>query len=116
MVKKEYNQDIGFKFAKNRRQFDEFRQRRHNEQIELLMIDLNNLINSFKKYRITIDSEAVCQEIVNDFPEKLQNILHESKKINPLSHYAPESYNGKEGYREDSVLKLSGRKYQKKKR
>lgn len=32
MVKKEYNQNIGFKFAKNRRQFDEYRQRRHNEQ------------------------------------------------------------------------------------
>ena len=87
-----------------------------DKAVALLKIDLNNLINSFKKYRITIDSEAVCQEIVSDLPEKLQNFLKESKKINPLSHYTPERYVSKENYRGNSVSKLTGKKYQKKKR
>lgn len=87
-----------------------------DKAVELLKIDLNNLINCFKKYRITIDSEAVCQEIVNDLPEKLQNFLKESKKINPFSHYASERYVSKESYRENSVSKLTGKEYQRKKR
>ncbi len=86
-----------------------------DKAVELLKIDLNNLIKSFEKYRITIDTEEVCQEIVNDLPEKLQNFLKASKKINPLSHYAPESYYGQEGYRGNSIFKRTGRKYQKKK-
>ncbi|MHA2283797.1 MAG: RIO1 family regulatory kinase/ATPase domain-containing protein [Promethearchaeota archaeon] len=86
-----------------------------DKAVKLLKTDLNNLINSFKKYRITINSEAVCKEIMKDLPEKLQEYLKDSKKINPLSHYAHERYNAKEAYRGDSVYKQSGRKYQKKK-
>jgi RIO kinase 1 len=86
-----------------------------DKAMRLLKADLNNLINSFKKYRITIDCEVVCQEIVDDLPEKLQNFLKESNKMNYFSHYAHERYNAKEAYRRDSVNKLTGKKYQKKK-
>ena len=87
-----------------------------DKAVQLLQTDLNNLINSFKKYRVSMDSEAVCQEIVEELPEKLQNFLKNSKKINPFSHYALGSYNAKELYRAESVFKRSGRRYQKKKR
>ena len=87
-----------------------------DKAVELLRTDLNNLINSFKKYRISMDPEAVCKEIVAGLPEKLQNFLKNSKKINTFSHYALGSYNAKELYRAESVFKRSGRRYQKKKR
>lgn len=87
-----------------------------DKAVELLQIDLNNLINSFKKYRISIDAEYVCKEIVKELPEKLQNFLKESSKINPFSHNSIDSYNAKELYRQQSVFDRSGRIYQKKKR
>lgn len=84
--------------------------------MELLQTDLNYLRNSFKKYRISIDGEYVCQEIVKDLPEKLQYFLKKSNKINPFSHNTLDSYSAKELYRQQSVLERSGRKYQRKKR
>jgi len=87
-----------------------------DKAVELLQIDLNNLINSFKKYRISMDAEYVCQEIVKELPEKLQNFLKISNKINSFSHNSLDSYNAKELYRQQSVFERSGRNYQKKKR
>ena len=87
-----------------------------DKAVELLQIDLNNLINNFKKYRISMDAEYVCQEIVKELPEKLQNFLKKSNKINPFSHNSLDSYSAKELYRQQSVFERSGRKYQKKKR
>jgi hypothetical protein len=52
---------------------------------------------------------------LKELPEKLQEFLKDSKKILPLSHYTHERYNAKEAYRRDSVNKLAGRKYQRKK-
>ncbi len=89
---------------------------RIDKAVELLQIDLINLINSFKKYRITMDPVAICQEIVNKLPEKLQKFLKDSKQINSYSHYSSESLIGKEEYRRESVYNLTGKKYQKKKR
>ncbi|MHA2183331.1 MAG: hypothetical protein ACXAAH_18080 [Promethearchaeota archaeon] len=63
----------------------------------------------------SIDYEVVCKEILKELPEKLQEFLKDSKKILPLSHYTHERYNAKEAYRRDSVNKLAGRKYQRKK-
>ena len=87
-----------------------------DKAVQLLQIDLNNLINSFKKYRISMDVEYVCQEIVKELPDKLQDFLKKSNKINPFSHNILDSYSAKELYRQQSVLERSGRKYQKKKR
>lgn len=87
-----------------------------DKAVQLLQIDLNNLINSFKKYRISMDAEYVCKEIVKELPDKLQSFLKNSNKINPFSHNTLDSYNAKELYRQQSVLERSGRKYQKKKR
>ncbi|MHA2340118.1 MAG: RIO1 family regulatory kinase/ATPase domain-containing protein [Candidatus Hodarchaeales archaeon] len=90
---------------------------RIDKAVNILKTDLNNLNNSFKKrFRIYIDPEEVCQEIVKDLPEKLQDFIKDSKRINPLSHFAPESYNQKEEYRSDHVFKVAKRRYQKKKR
>lgn len=90
---------------------------RIDKAVNILKTDLINLNNSFKKrFRIYIDPEEVCKEIVNDLPEKLQNFLSDSNRINPLSHNAPESYKQKEKYRREHLARLTKRRYQKKKR
>lgn len=63
-----------------------------------------------------MDAEEVYQEIVKELPDKLQNFLKKSNKINPFSHNTIDSYSAKELYRQQSVLERSRRKYQRKKR
>lgn len=90
---------------------------RIDKAVNILKTDLINLNDSFKKrFRIYVDPEDVCQEIVNDLPEKLQDFLSDSKRINPLSHFAPESYYQKELYRSDHLSRLTKKRYQKKKK
>jgi RIO kinase 1 len=89
---------------------------RIDKAVNFLLADITNLNKGFYKYRISIDPKEVCQNIVKDLPENLQNYLEEANSILALSGFVSERYTAKEMEREEIFQRRSKKKYQKKKR
>jgi len=89
---------------------------RIDKAVDYLLADITNLNKGFYKYRISIDPKDVCQKILKNMPEKLQNFLENAESILPLSHFVPERYTFKEMERGGSFQRKVKKRYQKKKK
>lgn len=89
---------------------------RIDKAVDFLLADITNLNKGFYKYRISIDSREVCDNILKFLPERLQTFLNEAETILPLSHFVRERYNAKEMQRKGEFQERTKRRYQNKKR
>ena len=88
---------------------------RIDRAVDVLLTDITNLNKGFHKYRLTIDPEEICQNIVKGLPEKLKQFLNNAKSDLPLSGYIVERYKFKEMERKGEFQKKTNKRYQKKK-
>ena len=88
---------------------------RIDRAVDYLLADISNLNKGFYKYRISIDSKEVCQNIIKELPKKLQKFLEEAESILPISGFVSERYNAKEIQRRGEFQGRTNKRYQKKK-